>query len=577
MSQEMKDVEQENQRLVDDIAHYQTKARNQASDIEDVKRSDEELRDVVELSRRWSEDAGRIAVKRMQIAQKKIDLSATVADPDRDLKTVERDLNRMMEEKDDWANKIVNLNREASQFNTEISRLAEQATRMDQVARKKEEQFAAERKNADRKAEVSEQLQDIGMKEKQLNDQIAPISKKISTKLTERDRARNLASDEESGLMNDLSKFKADAEALRAVCRDIEKFEEANSSREQDSFESKVASVREEIAERQQDVDKLKPKVEEVKRAVHDQERHRKQLQQNVEILESGKVVSELTKEIEELRERKGEIEEADDAFDLFTEAKKRNGEQQERKYRTEGRFSEVVEQIRSLKRKLKAPEYRNVEEEYRVEMIKHQTTVMAASDLKKYATAIDKALLQFHSLKIREINKIIRELWLMTYKGLDITNIELVSGAEPGSRAAKSYNYRVVMTKGTSRLDMRGRCSAGQRVLASIVIRLALAETFGVNCGCIALDEPTVNLDEKNKKGLATSLAQIVASRAQQRNFQLIMITHDEDFVGMMKTELSSLTGFSMPEKYFQVRREQGLDGMYYSKIDAIDWDELV
>jgi DNA repair exonuclease SbcCD ATPase subunit len=27
-------------------------------------------------------------------------------------------------------------------------------------------------------------------------------------------------------------------------------------------------------------------------------------------------------------------------------------------------------------------------------------------------------------------------------------------------------------------------------------VIRLALAETFGVNCGCIALDEPTVNLD---------------------------------------------------------------------------------
>ena len=86
-----------------------------------------------------------------------------------------------------------------------------------------------------------------------------------------------------------------------------------------------------------------------------------------------------------------------------------------------------------------------------------------------------------------------------MTYKGEDITNIELVSGQEPGSKAQKSYNYRVVMTKGTSRMDMRGRCSAGQRVLASIVIRLALAETFGVNCGCIALDEPTVNLGEFN------------------------------------------------------------------------------
>jgi DNA repair protein RAD50 len=186
-------------------------------------------------------------------------------------------------------------------------------------------------------------------------------------------------------------------------------------------------------------------------------------------------------------------------------------------------------------------------------------------------------ALLIFHGIKIAEINKIIRELWLLTYKGEDISSIEIVSGQEPGAKAQKSYNYRVVMTKGSSRMDMRGRCSAGQRVLASIVIRLALAETFGVNCGCIALDEPTVNLDYRNKKGLGSALAQIVASRSKQSNFQLVMITHDEEFVAMMKTELSSLTGFSMPEKYFQVRREQGIDGKYYSKIDAIDWDELV
>lgn len=81
----------------------------------------------------------------------------------------------------------------------------------------------------------------------------------------------------------------------------------------------------------------------------------------------------------------------------------------------------------------------------------------------------------------------------------------------------------------------MRGRCSAGQRVLASIVIRLALAETFCVNCGCIALDEPTVNLDYNNKRGLAIALAQIIASRAQQSNFQLVVITHDEEFVTMV------------------------------------------
>ncbi|CAM9794341.1 unnamed protein product [Sphacelaria rigidula] len=55
-------------------------------------------------------------------------------------------------------------------------------------------------------------------------------------------------------------------------------------------------------------------------------------------------------------------------------------------------------------------------------------------------------------------------------------------------------------MRKNDATLDMKGRCSAGQRVLASIVIRLALAETFSVSCGILALDEPTTNLDRENK-----------------------------------------------------------------------------
>ena len=77
--------------------------------------------------------------------------------------------------------------------------------------------------------------------------------------------------------------------------------------------------------------------------------------------------------------------------------------------------------------------------------------------------------------------------------------------------------------------MEMRGRCSAGQRVLACVVIRLALAETFCLNCGILALDEPTTNLDELNKAGLAHALARIISNRARQHNFQLICITHDE------------------------------------------------
>ena len=144
-----------------------------------------------------------------------------------------------------------------------------------------------------------------------------------------------------------------------------------------------------------------------------------------------------------------------------------------------------------------------------------------------------DSALQNFHTQKIKEINKIIRELWMMTYKGEDIDMIEVESGQEAstigGARAKRSYNYRLVMRKGDFPLDMRGRSSAGQKILASTVVRLALAETFCLNCGILALDEPTTNLDEENKIGLAVALAQIIKNRSKQRNFQLICITHDE------------------------------------------------
>ena len=66
-------------------------------------------------------------------------------------------------------------------------------------------------------------------------------------------------------------------------------------------------------------------------------------------------------------------------------------------------------------------------------------------------------------------------------------------------------------------------------QVLACLIIRLALAETFCLNCGILALDEPTTNLDAANAASLAEALRQIMESRRAQSNFQLVVITHDE------------------------------------------------
>ena len=107
----------------------------------------------------------------------------------------------------------------------------------------------------------------------------------------------------------------------------------------------------------------------------------------------------------------------------------------------------------------------------------------------------------------------------------------------------------------------MRGRCSAGQKVLGSIIIRLALAETFcsnwgwyliifkiylyfiiliivSRNWGVLALDEPTTNLDAFNIGGLVEALSNILEEKKDDNNFQLIIITHDQEFINLIAKE---------------------------------------
>jgi len=178
--------------------------------------------------------------------------------------------------------------------------------------------------------------------------------------------------------------------------------------------------------------------------------------------------------------------------------------------------------------------DYKDAAYKFKEWHIKVEATKAAVEDLGRYGGALDKAIMKYHSLKMEEINRIVEELWKRTYQGTDVDTI-LIRSDNENVKGNKSYNYRVCMVKQDAEMDMRGRCSAGQRVLASIIIRLALAECFGTNCGLIALDEPTTNLDRENIRALAESLHDIIKARKQQSNFQLIVITHDEEFLRFM------------------------------------------
>lgn len=229
-----------------------------------------------------------------------------------------------------------------------------------------------------------------------------------------------------------------------------------------------------------------------------------------------------------------------------------------------EGELGVLRQKAQEHRDELRKPVYRGAHQEYRETLIKKETTNATLDDLKTYYTALDNAVVSFHAMRMKEINESVKDLWESTYRGGDIDYIEILSSEDAeGAKgkinrdmeSRKSYNYRVVMVKGRQKLDMRGRCSAGQKVLASIIIRLALADTFCLQCGVFTLDEPTTNLDAENIDSLAAGLSQIIVQRRNQSNFQMLIITHDEQFVQQLGRN-------GCTDTYYHISKEPCQDG---------------
>lgn len=579
--EDLKDVEttiEEEEGGRGSLADLESELEREDAKLSEKKEVATELQTLMTTVNGIQETAKRVWEKMGNVKEKKEKLEyqfcGNVDDP-RDLRTVEKDLTKSSDQKEVAYTDINKLNNEQKQINENISRITNQATTAERSAREKEDAFNRDQESSKRKDELNDELRKLTEHDKEFDKQIVPIRTQLLQRQSDRNRMRDANAQEDGMLSDQLKDFERDMDKLKEINEKIDQYTRSNKDNEIKQVDQKLLDNAQEICSGEENITAMKPELENLKKQVEDGERQKKTVQDNLGLFKLEKKVVLLQDEIKKLEDEVGAMGE-DTAQEQHNVARANIQQHQSKIERYNGRMQGLNEQKRNLRKKLNEPEYKGVDERQRIKMIEHETTNIVVTDLDKYYDALDKALLRYHGMKINDINKIIRELWSLTYKGEDITNIEIQSGQDTGSRANRSYNYRIVMSKGSTQMDMRGRCSAGQRVLASIVIRLALAETFCLNCGVMALDEPTTNLDYENKRGLGIALAQIIASRAAQSNFQLVVITHDEDFVSMMKQELSSQTGFNMPERYYQVSREESNDGRFYSKISAVDWDDL-
>ncbi|KAI3737856.1 hypothetical protein L2E82_27870 [Cichorium intybus] len=135
------------------------------------------------------------------------------------------------------------------------------------------------------------------------------------------------------------------------------------------------------------------------------------------------------------------------------------------------------------------------------------------------------------------------------TYGGQDIDYISIHSDAEHGGTRSYSYKLRLLCKP----VMLSWKCEEG----VVQVKRLALTETFCLNCGILALDEPTTNSDVPNAESLPGALLRYLFIFVL--HFQLLpksQISCDEGYTGLC----SKGTSIAKPGSQLWPAREQSL-----------------
>jgi DNA repair protein RAD50 len=392
-----------------------------------------------------------------------------------------------------------------------------------------------------KKAELEENINaldkniiDSQMKAMELNPKIDEIESQKT------DLSNDLREFEQK-VRNKIEIIKEKQKDIERLNRQIDDYKQSGKSNKISELIVKLSEIKDIINKAENDKSLVNDQINQISEEISNFEVRKRELIDNRQVfiyekeIESQKILLEDERkklgfhDLEALRKKKRELEKEEKKLEAL-------------KQQSLGMQIPILDSINKLEDELKIAKYKNADTIYKQKSIELAISDISGDDLNKYYKALDFAVSAFHKRKMEEINKLIKGFWQKAYRGLDIDFIKITSDEEERSANDKrrTYNYRVVMVKGNVEMDMRGRCSAGQKVLASLVIRLALAEIFSSNCSVLALDEPTTNLDKENVISFANAITQIVKYRNKwtNSNFQLIIITHDEEFLRCLDSE---------------------------------------
>ncbi|MED6290090.1 DNA repair protein rad50, partial [Characodon lateralis] len=544
LKNQLQTVNREIERLKADVEEQETLLGTLMSEeetakacLQDISLMDRYLMDLKELERKIAQQSAKL---------QGVDLTRTIQQVSQEKQETQHKL--------DTTSSTMELKRKLiqdQQDQIQILKSAVNETRAEklQLSSDMQKQQQLEEQSVEFTAEIQALTRDI----REAKEQLSPLSVALEKLQQEKQELMERKRQKQEEGQEKISVIKERVKAVSMLERDIKKYLDEGKDEYKEQKESELRETTTQLHEAEKQKEKMNKEMGNIRQDIDTQKVQERWLQDNLTLRKRVEELKEVVAKRETLMKEMGNMQ----VLQLRQERRDAERKLEELKKNRSialGRQKGFEEEILQYIKELREEQYDKADERYKNKMITMRTTELVIKDLDLYYKALDQTIMRFHSMKMDEINKIIRDLWRSTYRGQDIEYVEIRSDVDENSSAGvrrRVYNYRVVMMKGDTALDMRGRCSAGQKVLASLIIRLALAETFCLNCGILALDEPTTNLDRENIESLAHALVEIIKSRSRQRNFQLLIITHDEDFVELLGRS-------SYVEHFYRIRKNQ-------------------
>ena len=138
-----------------------------------------------------------------------------------------------------------------------------------------------------------------------------------------------------------------------------------------------------------------------------------------------------------------------------------------------------------------------------------------AASSMAIYKNSLAAVQKEMRNLLVDEINQALAEIWPAVYPYGDYGAVRL---------EADEKDYRLVLQKGGSWLEVDSVASGGERACLCLALRISFATVLTPEIGWLILDEPTHNLDSEAVALLSEAIQHKIPSIVEQT----FVITHD-------------------------------------------------